>query len=163
MTIPKIIERPVQVYVGIPAELTLAEVAKAVEVKFATLFAWLAARRLEPSGPPFLRYLRVEMAKTLDVEYGVPIAASAEAAGGVRSGTLPAGRYAVLLHEGLYEGLGEANAALVEWAEQQDIALDSTPTPAGERFACRLETYLTDPRKESNLSKWQTEVAIKLR
>lgn len=163
MAIPKIIERPVQAYVGIRAELTLAEVAKAVDGKFPKLFAWLAERLIEPSGAPFLRYHRIDMAKTLDVEFGVPIALHVEAADEVRRGTLPAGSYAVLIHEGPYDGLVSANAALIQWAKQHDIALDSTPTPEGEQFACRLETYLTDPRQERNSAKWQSEVAIKLR
>jgi effector-binding domain-containing protein len=163
MTIPRIIERPAQAYVGIPAELTLAEVAKAVDGKFPRLFAWLAERRIDPCGAPFLRYYRIDMAKTLDVEFGVPVALPIEAAGEARSGTLPAGSYAVLIHEGPYDGLVSVNAALIDWAKHRDIALDSTPTPAGERFACRLETYLTDPRQESNSAKWQSEVAIKLR
>jgi hypothetical protein len=32
----------------------------------------------------------------------------------------------------------------------------------GDAFASRVEFYLTDPDDEPNMSKWQTEVAIKL-
>ena len=36
------------------------------------------------------------------------------------------------------------------------------PTPAGERWGARLETYLTDPDDEPELSKWHTELAFRL-
>ena len=163
MTTPTIIERPVQIYAGIPAELRLGELAKTIDAKFPALFAWLGERRVEPRGAPFIRYHRIDMAKTLDVEFGLPVARDIEPAGEVRAGTLPAGRFAVLIHEGPYDGLRAANAALLDWATQARIDLDVTATPTGDRFACRLETYLTDPRKEPNPAKWQTEVAIKLR
>ncbi|HKU41513.1 MAG TPA: GyrI-like domain-containing protein [Polyangiales bacterium] len=163
MATSQIIERPDQAYAGIAAELTLAAVSKAIDAQFPALFAWLAERRLQPAGAPFLRYYRIDMAKTLDLEFGVPVAREIEPAGEVRAGTLPAGRYAVLIHEGPYDGLRDANAALLEWAAKQHIELDATPTPTGNRFACRLETYLSDPRAEPNPAKWQTEVAIKIR
>ncbi|HKP58485.1 MAG TPA: GyrI-like domain-containing protein [Polyangiales bacterium] len=163
MATAKIIERPVQAYASISAELTIAELSRAIDGKFPALFAWLGERRIEPRGAPFIRYNRIDMAKTLDVEFGVPVARDIEPAGEVHAATLPAGRYAVLVHEGSYDGLRTANAALLDWAKQQRIDLDETPTPEGDRFACRLETYLTDPRREPNPAKWQTEVAIKVR
>lgn len=163
MTLPKIIERPAQAYLGIPAELRLSEIANAADGKFTRLFASLAERRSLPSGAPFVRYQRIDMANTLDVEFGVPIAGQVQAAGDTCAGTLPAGSYAVSIHKGSHEGLMSANAALIDWAKQHDIELDSTPTPTGERFACRLETYLTDPRQDPNPANWQTELAIKVR
>lgn len=162
MTHPEIVERPAQAYVGIAAELTLEDVAKTIDRNFGALFGWLGQSRLEPSGAPFLRYRRIDMAATLDVEYGVPIARGVAASGGVRSDSLPAGRYAVLVHEGRYDGLREANAALLTWIKQRGLTPDSTPTPAGECFACRLETYVSDPRRKPDPAKWRTEVAIKL-
>jgi effector-binding domain-containing protein len=76
----------------------------------------------------------------------------------VRGGTLPAGRYATLVHVGPYDGLIDANARLQAWAREQ-----------GHVFACegpkwdgRVERSLNDPTAEPNPAKWQTEVAYLL-
>ena len=37
-----------------------------------------------------------------------------------------------------------------------------TPGVDGDRWACRLETYLTDPRQEPDMSKWVTQLAFSL-
>ncbi|HEX5199299.1 MAG TPA: hypothetical protein VFW27_05100 [Actinoplanes sp.] len=41
--------------------------------------------------------------------------------------------------------------------------MDVVENPAGDRFACRYEAYLTDPRTERMKTKWRAEVAIKPR
>jgi len=35
-------------------------------------------------------------------------------------------------------------------------------TEAGERWGCRLETYLTDPSEEPDMNKWETQLAFRL-
>jgi hypothetical protein len=37
-----------------------------------------------------------------------------------------------------------------------------TPGEGGERWGCRLENYLTDPRQEPDMSKWVTQLAFRL-
>ncbi|WP_212998719.1 hypothetical protein [Winogradskya consettensis] len=51
---------------------------------------------------------------------------------------------------------------LRDWAHDQGLTLDRTVSPAGERFACRYEAYLTDPRTEPRKTRWHTELAIRL-
>ena len=85
---------------------------------------------------------------------------------GVISGRLPAGRYATILYRGPYggpdDGLYRANAALIGWGMERGVKWDSEQTPAGERFACRLEIYLIGPQSEPDPAKWETEVAIRV-
>jgi effector-binding domain-containing protein len=162
LTDPKLSQRPAQPYVAIVAEMPMAELAGAVDGLFAALFAWLSETGRQASGAPFIRYNRIDMASTLELEFGVPVAAPAEGSGRVTAGTLPAGSYATVLYQGPYDGLFGANAALIDWGRHNGIAWDAAPSAAGDRFACRLETYLTDPRTEPDASKWQTEVAIKV-
>jgi hypothetical protein len=54
-----------------------------------------------------------------------------------------------------------ATKALLDAAEQ-DLAWDVTPGEDGDRWACRLESYLTDPDQEPDMSKWVTQLAFKL-
>jgi hypothetical protein len=39
---------------------------------------------------------------------------------------------------------------------------DSEPSPDGERWGCRLESYLTDPRTEPDMHRWTVELAVRL-
>jgi hypothetical protein len=47
------------------------------------------------------------------IEFGVPTAKLVPGGDGVLSGTLPAGRYASLVHRGPYDRLYDANAVLI--------------------------------------------------
>ena len=78
------------------------------------------------------------------------------------AGTLPAGRYVTLHHVGAPETLAGATASLLDWAAAKGLAFDVSPSPEGERWGCRLEIYLTDPRDEPDMSKWETRLAFRL-
>ena len=66
-----------------------------------------------------------------------------------------------LIYRDVARGL-EANKALLDWGAQQGLVWDSWPEGNGEGFGARLEVYLTDPKDEPDLAKWETEVAIRL-
>ena len=69
------------------------------------------------------------------------------------------GRYATLTY--INHGR-RANGMLRNWVQEQGLTLDRTESPEGERFGCRYEAYLTDPRSERMKTRWQTELAIRL-
>ena len=72
-------------------------------------------------------------------------------------------RYVVLRHIGDYEGLIDANAALQQWAQDHGLEFDMTGTPEGSAWGSRFEEYITDPSKEPDPAKWETDVAYLLR
>lgn len=39
---------------------------------------------------------------------------------------------------------------------------DRSDDPNGDRFACRYEAYLTDPRTEPRKTKWEVELNIRV-
>ncbi len=87
----------------------------------------------------------VDMKGSMDIEVGVTTAVPVEGDARVRPGVLPAGRYATLR----YRGAGtQANRELIEWTRARGVELDRRDVPAGDRFACRYESYVTDPRTE---------------
>jgi effector-binding domain-containing protein len=83
---------------------------------------------IAPSGPPFIRYLVIDMAAELEIELAVPTGAPVAGSGRVRPGVLPEGRYAVLRHTGPYDGLIAANAALQQWAPRRGVRFDTRVT-----------------------------------
>jgi effector-binding domain-containing protein len=159
--VPTIVTRGEQPYMAIRARVTMAELG-GLGGRFGEVFGWLAARGLTPAGAPFFRYNVIDMARELELDVGVPVAAAVDGGGQVIPGVLPAGRYAALTHVGPPGELAEATGALLDWAAGQGLSWDVSSGEAGERWGCRLEIYLTDPSQEPELSKWQTQLAFKL-
>ena len=125
----------------------------------AELIAWLGAHGVEPAGPFFLRLHVVDMAGLMDIEVGV-IGEAAASDDRVRSGTLPAGRYALLDYRDTSLG---ANRMIRQWVTDQGLVLDAQDTPEGEAFAARCEMYITDPRTERRKTRWIVRLAFLLR
>jgi effector-binding domain-containing protein len=160
-TTPEITERTEQPYAAIRADVTMAELAGLAH-RFGEVFGWLAQRGIAPAGAPFFRYNVIDMERQLNVEAGVPVAAPVEGDDQVIAGTLPAGRYATYLHVGPYDGLIGAVDTLLQWADAQGLEWDSSGAEGGERWGCRLESYLTDPSQQPDASKWETQLAFRL-
>jgi effector-binding domain-containing protein len=158
---PEIVTRAEQPYVAIRARVTMAELGGVAD-RLPEVFGWLGARGLAPAGPPFFKYNVIDMARELEVEAGVPVAAAVDGDDQVVSGVLPAGRYATLIHQGCPSELVEATKTLLDWAAGQGLSWDASPDGRGERWGARLENYLTDPSQEPDMSKWLTELAFRL-
>ena len=160
---PQIQERAAQHYAGIPVTVTMDGLPTAVDSAFSELFGWLAGQGMPPAGPPLIRYLVIDMAGELQIELGVPVAAPVTASGRVQPSALPEGRYAVLRHTGPYDGLLASNAALLQWAQEKGIKLDTWDTPQGSAWRGRAEHYLTDPSREPDPAKFETDIAFLIR
>jgi len=134
-----------------------------VGARLGEVFAWLGARGVAPAGAPFFKYNVIDMARELEVEAGVPVATAVEGEAQVMSGVLPAGRYATITHVGHPDALIEVTKSLLDWAAGQGLKWDMSPGDNGEeRWVSRLEFYLTDPSQESDMNKWETQLAFRL-
>jgi len=158
---PEIRERAEQPYVAIRAHVTMQEIG-AFAGRHGDVFGWLAAHELRPAGPPFFRFNVIDMDRQLEMEAGVPVQAVIDGDDQVRAGVNPAGRYATVTHVGPPESLVGATAALLAWAAQQGLHWDMTIREDGEHWGARLENYLTDPREQPDMTKWETELAFRL-
>jgi effector-binding domain-containing protein len=162
---PQIIERPSQPYVAVREAVAMTTLSRVAD-HIPELFGWLARRGRTPSGAPFFRYLTIDMERELEVEAGVPVAApldlAAEAGGAVTAETLPGGRFVRAFFVGHPDGLENATAELLQWAETQGLRWDMSNSPVGERWGCRLEIYHTDPVEEPHMNAWRTELAFRL-
>lgn len=159
---PEIVERPACAYAFVAHSVPLADVGRAASDGFGRVEGWLRHRGLAPAGAPFLRYRRIDMAGTLDIETAVPVERAVVAEAGIGFDHLPAGRYARLLWTGPYGSLLAGNAELVAWGGREGIAWDMVPGADGDRFAARLETFLVGPTQNPDPAKWLTEIAIRI-
>ena len=160
---PKIEHRNGRPYVGIRAQVKMQELGRTLPPIWGEVYGWLASKGLKPAGAPLWRYRVIDMAVKLEIDVAVPVAAAVIGDNRIIADILPAGRYATLIYTGPYEGLRQATADLLAWAGKKDIVWDKQPAgPKSEAWRARVENYLTDPTKEPDPAKWETELAFKL-
>ena len=158
---PEIEERPAQPYVAVRRTVTMSTIPEIAD-RLPVVFGWLGAHGIAPAGPPFLRYNVIDMARDLEMEAGIPVPAEVTGDGEVSGGVLPAGRYATAIHHGHPQGLAAATGDLLAWAAERGLVWDKVGTPQGERWAARLESYLSDPAVVPDMNDWETVLAFKL-
>ena len=131
--------------------------------RLAAVYGWLEAHGVPAAGPPFVRYLIVDYNDgTVEVEIGVPTTTPQSSGDGVQAGTLPSGRYAVVVHHGSYAELVSTTAELLEWGEAKDVEWAMEEVDRVTTWRGRIEHYVTGPAESPQMSDWRTEVAILL-
>jgi effector-binding domain-containing protein len=123
---------------------------------------WLKNKGIVLYGPAIIRYLTTDMSKKLDIDVGFAIDRALPGDEHVITDVLPAGRYACLTYTGPYKGKGvyKATVALLDWAKANHIVWNTTTKNNAEWWNGRTEFYLTDPEKETDTKKYQTELAF---
>jgi effector-binding domain-containing protein len=154
---PTIEDRAEQAYVGITEVATLAEWGR-VNALVPEVLEWLTGHGAAPAGPPIYRYYAGEPGGEIEVEVGWPVSGEVPASDRVTAGTLPAGRYAVLVHRGHPDSIGQSFAALEAWSQRTGENWEF----ADGRWSCRYESYRTDPAVEPDPARWETEICYKL-
>lgn len=155
---PEIVTLPERPYVAIPATANMETLGTQLPPLIGEVFGWLGERGAAPAGAPFWKYNVVDMPGRLEIEVGVPVAAPQAGDGRIVAGALPGGRYVTVRHVGSPDTLAAATGELLDWAAARGLKWDMT----GERWGCRLETYLTDPAAEPDMNNWVTEISIRL-
>ncbi|HTK07336.1 MAG TPA: GyrI-like domain-containing protein [Ktedonobacteraceae bacterium] len=161
-TEPQITEREVQHYVGIRTQVPMQEMGSGVIPRLhQEVFAWMQKQGVFPAGAPFIRYYVINMPGLLDIEMGWPVASALSGNERIRAGVLSAGRYASLIYTGVENGIA-GNKVLIDWGTEKGLVWDRRDDAHGDAFGSRFESFLTDPRDEPDMAKWETEVAIRL-
>jgi effector-binding domain-containing protein len=157
---PRIETREAQPYAAIASTTSMRDggFGDVIDASLPAMLEHLGSLGVEPAGRPLVIYRLIDMNGDLQIEVGWPVAAEIPPDDRVGTGTLPAGRYAVGIYVGPYEGLQGANAQLQEWAQSQGL----TWAMHGDRWDARFESYLTDPLIEPDPARWQTEIVCLL-
>ena len=79
--LPKLIHRAAQPYVSIRSTETLQGMATVFHRLMPKLMAWAAANHVKPSGPEFIRFNVIDMAKGMEIELGFPVTATVRGSG----------------------------------------------------------------------------------
>ncbi len=162
MSEPTLEQRPEQPYAAIKVLVTMAEMGDVVPPLNGEVFGWLTRHGATPAGPPFWKYNVIDMARQLEIEAGVGVEQPITGDDRVIAGILPAGTYATSLHVGHPDGLIDATKDLLDWGAKEGITWDKSDSAEGERWAARLEFYLTNPDDEPDMAKWETQLAFRV-
>ena len=126
-----------------------SEVATTLAEVLGYVFMHAQQNGMALAGQPFTRYL--EWGPGLwTIEAGMPVAThvTAPSGGDVRADTLPAGWVATTAHEGSYDKLTEAHAAVQQWIAAEGLMAAGAP----------WEVYTTDPGDYPDPKDWKTEI-----
>jgi effector-binding domain-containing protein len=135
-TIERRAERP---YVALEASITMDGFG-VIGGLFGELFAWLGERGIDADGPPFIRYLEIDMERQLDIHVAVPVAGSVPNDDRVIRDALPAGPYVTLLYDAQSpEEHIAANAHLQRWAQAQGLRWKKSFENGHDRWGGRFE------------------------
>lgn len=155
---PRVVTRSETRYLSIRVVTPFRGMLRVRDELLRELNGWLRARGID-AGPYFLRLNVIDMEGPMDLEVGAVTKEGIQSDDRVRQAVLPAGDYATLTYR---DHAMRANRALIEWAAANDVLFDRQDDPAGDRFACRYEAYLTDPFTEPRKTKWAVELNIRV-
>jgi effector-binding domain-containing protein len=157
---PRVTERTAQPYAAIKAFVTMETLGRELPALHPEVRKWLDHAGVPVAGDPFFKFNVIDMDRELEVEVGFPVGRTIVGDDRVQTGVLPAGRYATVSYKGHPEGLLGATGALLRWGADEGLHWDVTETPAGDRWAARLEIYELEPPEDMAL--WTTELAFRL-
>jgi effector-binding domain-containing protein len=157
----EVVHRPPRPAATVTRTVTMATMKEIVDT-IPPLLERVAALGHVPAGPPFLRYLVIDMSADMVVQAGVPVAVPLEADEHLLPDELPAGEYLSTVHVGPYEGLYDATAALLAHAGRNGLRFDEHASDAGDVWVSRLEWYETSPVEEPDPARWRTRLEFKL-
>jgi len=142
-------ELPGQDYLGLTMRSAVGSVGQDVQNAFQQLYTRIAEAHSRPDGPPFL-IASPPKDGMMEIEVGAPCTPVPEPTAGLHAGRLEAGRAAVVLHRGPYDGIGPMYAKLFAWIGQH-----------GYRQTCPpREIYLNGPDDVKSPADYLTELVV---
>ena len=136
-----------QAMVSIRTSCKVGEIGPVLAEILPEVFYYLDKRGVRPCGPPFTRYHSYDGTKC-EIEAGMPVAEPQPGEGRITAGELPGGTVAATVHVGPYEELPGAHDALDAWLKEN----------GKKSRGPQWESYITDPGKEPDPHKRQTEL-----
>lgn len=158
---PKVVDYAARHYVSLRRQVVMPIGHVATET-MDQLVLEIDRQGVEGTGAAIFRYNVVKMPE-LEMEFGIETRTAQSTSGALKTGILPAGRYAELIYVGPYRYLTKVNGALIDWSRENELVFDMHPAPDGDHFAGRVEFYPNGPQDEPDEDKRKTIVAIKLK
>jgi effector-binding domain-containing protein len=157
-TEPKLEHRDEQPYAAIRISTPIQQLGEVAPPVNGEVLDFLQSQGISPNGPPFWRYVVVDMERELELEVGSPVAAPIAGNERVVGGVFPAGNYVIMHHTGHPAELQAATGELLAWGEAHGVRWQASEDQ--KDWVARIEFYLSDPDTEPDMTKWETELAF---
>jgi effector-binding domain-containing protein len=144
---PQIVQSPQQRTAAIHVTIARAEIQQVFAPAVKELLTVLDEQGIKPIAPLVSYHLKMP-SDVFDFEIALPVGAEVKPSGRVTASELPAMRVARSVYRGPMEGLGSA------WGELRNWVVANGHTGK----ALMWESYLVGPDRESDPSKWQTQL-----
>lgn len=139
-------EQPPQPVVAIRRQTVPDRIGETLTEILPRLCQFLEDRGIALAGPPFTRY-HTFSSTLVDLEAGFPVATPVEGDGDILLKELPGGPVAHTWHNGPYDTLSEAHAAMHQWLNKKGFEIAAPP----------WEVYWSGEEGEG-APRWRTEV-----
>lgn len=143
----RVVELDAQPALAIREEISFQEIGKRMGELFTELANVLQSKGGMVAGPPFALYHSWDDRKVV-VEVGFPTGVPVDGEGRLLPITLPGGKAVTGIHVGPYDRIGETYKRMMDWMTERKLK------PKGMMW----ETYLTDPGREGDPSKYMTQI-----
>ena len=144
---PALVDLPATPTAVVAAVVPSDELVALFDRSFGQVAAVIADQAIGIAGPAFALYHGAP-GETVDLEIGFPVGRAVLPDSQVRSGELPGGRVARLVHHGAFDQLGSSWERLRGWIVEQGL------TPRRDLW----EVYLTEPSPDMDPADLRTEL-----
>ncbi len=141
------VDLPEQTLLAIQRIFAPADIAHVLGEILPTVYQFVMESGIDIAGAPVCRY-KEWTKEQATVEAGLPITGNARPEGEIILSSIPAGRYASVIHRGSYDTVDHAHQAIEKWLQRQGLTADADV----------FEIYLTDPDEQPDPAEWQTQV-----
>lgn len=131
-----LVERSEQPTLVVRTHAAVERLPEVLGPAWGSILAHAARAGVDPSGPPFVTYLGMDM-QDLDLEIGLPFDRPLDGEDDVLPAVLPAGEAVETVHVGPYDRLKDAYDALEGWMKANGRVAGGPPS----------EHYLNDPQE----------------
>jgi effector-binding domain-containing protein len=119
---------------------------------YGELMAYISNKKIEIAGHPYAAFYNWDPAKPFVFDAGIPVRSPIQGEGRVEAGEIPAGKVILAPFYGPYEKTGEMHVTIQKYLELKKMSYTGPP----------WEVYVTDPKTETDTSKWLTLIYYRL-
>ena len=131
--------------------IPVSEISKVMGESYNEIAAYMGRKGIPFASAPYAMYYNMDM-EALDVEMGFPVTAPEKGEGRIRTGQIPGGRIATMIHTGPYDRLPESYTKLMGQVKEKGLEISDK----------MYEYYLNDP-SELKPEELETKICLILK
>ena len=145
----KVKEIPERIAAYVTDSASCEMVSDVLGKSYGTVMGYLGPMNIECDGPPFARWLMWnDTLNKFVVQAGMFVKSKVEPKAPVQVSVMPKQKVVAAIHYGPYETSVKTYEAIEKYIKDNKLTANGAP----------WEVYVTDPEKEADMTKWETEI-----